>query len=46
MLFNWLKSITDIYTPELTTFVDITCINIQGMTFESCDRQNSDEKKK
>ena len=37
MLFNWLESITDIYTAELTAFVDIQYSG--GMTFESCDRQ-------
>lgn len=47
MLFNRLKSITDIYTAELT-FADITCINIQGAWHLRAVivRNKIDEKKK
>lgn len=35
MLFNWLMSITDIYTAEFTSF---TNLHQYCMTFESYDR--------
>ena len=45
MLFNWLESITDIYTAELTAFVDINILGAWHLRAVIV-RNNSDEKKK